>query len=74
MPHPGDPIFHADIFSGEEKAVSVSAGTNGDYLKTICMACGENNAFRIEEIANPAPLYCKSCGVLLKRHGELHLI
>ncbi|OLS15646.1 MAG: hypothetical protein RBG13Loki_0745 [Promethearchaeota archaeon CR_4] len=74
MPAPDDPVVHTNIYVGAEKAVLVPVGMNGEYLQAICIACGRQNAFRIEEIANPAPLYCKSCGVLLKRYGELHLI
>jgi hypothetical protein len=74
MPRPGDPALHDDVYAGEETRISISAGTNGDYMTSTCFACGEKNDFRIEEIAHPAPLYCKSCGVLLKRQGELHLI
>ncbi len=74
MPRLGEPVMHDDVYAGVEPPVSISAGTNGDYMTSICLACGEKNDFRIEEIAHPAPLYCKSCGVLLKRQGELHLI
>ncbi len=74
MPRPGDPVLHDDLYAGEEKGVSITAGVNGEYMTTICIACGQENAFRIAEIASSAPLYCKSCGVLLKRQGELHLI
>ncbi len=75
MPRPGDPTLHADNFSLDKEAIPVPLNTNGgEYLRATCLSCGEQNAFRISEIASPAPLYCRSCGVLMKRPGERHLI
>ncbi len=75
MPRPGNPTLHADKFTRDEGTIPVPLNTNGgEYLRATCLSCGEQNAFRISEIANPAPLYCRLCGVLMKRPGEMHLI
>lgn len=75
MPCKSDPILHGENFALDERAMPVPLVTNGgEYLRATCLSCGEQNAFRVSEITNPAPLYCRSCGVLMKRPGELHLI